>query len=252
MDYRLVPETLHQGQLEDVSDIRPWLTDSLPTMPIFTDLKVNRGRILVVGASAGAQLALLTPHLWKDPPIAVVSLYGPTNMHGVVSLGSSRLSQYPRMEVRLDQATNFGEPPTYIEPPEKEEDFLTPRAAMTRFMIMESLVPYVLIRGLPNCNWPQASSVSDEEIDAISPLHCFQKSYEKHPPVYQLVAAADDIFHNSHGVKFHDLLERRGVKCAMHIVPDIKHADDIWEKIGGDFDQNIIALLVQWVVEAIA
>jgi acetyl esterase/lipase len=60
IDYRLLPETSLGGQLEDIRDAEPWLRNSLPT--IFTDrgVTVNADKIVVVGASAGAHLALMT------------------------------------------------------------------------------------------------------------------------------------------------------------------------------------------------
>lgn len=62
MDYRLLPETSFEGQLEDVKDIEPWLRNSLQDELNGAGLKagIDREKIVVVGASAGALLALLT------------------------------------------------------------------------------------------------------------------------------------------------------------------------------------------------
>jgi acetyl esterase/lipase len=62
MDYRLLPETPLAGQLEDIRDVEPWLRGQLA--PLLKadgfDVEVENGEIVVVGASAGAHLALLT------------------------------------------------------------------------------------------------------------------------------------------------------------------------------------------------
>lgn len=59
MDYRLIPESSHLEQLEDVRDVEDWLRKDLPG--VLGDSKARAPRkLVVVGASAGAQLALLT------------------------------------------------------------------------------------------------------------------------------------------------------------------------------------------------
>lgn len=60
MDYRLLPETSLPGQLEDVRDVELWLRNRLQSEVSDPELKVDRSKIIVVGASAGALLALFT------------------------------------------------------------------------------------------------------------------------------------------------------------------------------------------------
>ena len=61
-DYRLLPESdFLTGQLEDIRDIEVWLREDLPQL--IRDLhqtKLDPKKIVVLGASAGAHLALLT------------------------------------------------------------------------------------------------------------------------------------------------------------------------------------------------
>ena len=59
MDYRLVPESSHQDQLDDIRDVEQWLRNCLPGQLGEIGDGVTR-RIVVAGASAGGQLALLT------------------------------------------------------------------------------------------------------------------------------------------------------------------------------------------------
>lgn len=60
MDYRLLPETMFDGQLEDIRDIEKWLKNSLSSELQEGNIKVATDRIVVAGGSAGAHLALLT------------------------------------------------------------------------------------------------------------------------------------------------------------------------------------------------
>lgn len=60
MDYRLLPETSLAGQLEDIRDVESWLRHDLSSIFTGLALMVDSDKIIVVGASAGAHLALLT------------------------------------------------------------------------------------------------------------------------------------------------------------------------------------------------
>lgn len=60
MDYRLLPETTFEGQLEDVRDIESWIKNRLPSELEESNFAVNTDKIVVAGGSAGAHLALLT------------------------------------------------------------------------------------------------------------------------------------------------------------------------------------------------
>lgn len=61
-DYRLLPESdFLTGQLEDIRDLEDWLRRMLPGLVMQSaDIRVDSEAIVVLGASAGAHLALLT------------------------------------------------------------------------------------------------------------------------------------------------------------------------------------------------
>jgi len=65
-----------------------------------------------------------------------------------------------------------------------------------------------------------------------------------------VIGDADDIFDVSHVHDFHEALEKRGVKCKKMILPNKKHAFDIWEEIGGEVDRitirNAVKLVTSW------
>ncbi|KAH8674371.1 Alpha/Beta hydrolase protein [Tricladium varicosporioides] len=254
MDYRLLPETSLAGQLEDVRDVESWLRYSLPVIFTGPGLVVDGDKIIVVGASAGAHLALLTPKLWRKQPTAILSMYGPTNMHNVPSLGTGRFSNPPPLQLPTPEllvaATTFEAPPTEITPPKNAEDYMRPRALMGRKVFTESLIVEFLIKGLPRDEsgepkLPEKGSVSKEEINAISPLQLSQDIH--YPPVYQVIAEDDDIFDSSHGHSFHEALKQLGVECKKIVVPGRGHAFDIWEAVGGEIDKKVIDPAVKWV-----
>ncbi|THY59447.1 alpha/beta-hydrolase [Aureobasidium pullulans] len=88
-DYRLVPESSFvNGQLEDIRDVETWIKTEMPSKLKDHGFDVQTEQIVVVGGSAGALLALLTPKLWKRRPSAILAIYGATNMHRLSNSGS--------------------------------------------------------------------------------------------------------------------------------------------------------------------
>jgi acetyl esterase/lipase len=63
MDYRLLPETSLEGQMEDIQDVEGWLRKNLAREVRGYFSRIQNDKIIVVGASAGAHLALLTVSL---------------------------------------------------------------------------------------------------------------------------------------------------------------------------------------------
>jgi acetyl esterase/lipase len=63
MDYRLLPETKLEGQMEDIRDVEGWLRKNLAREVKEHFSGIQDDKIIVVGASAGAHLALLTVSL---------------------------------------------------------------------------------------------------------------------------------------------------------------------------------------------
>lgn len=62
MDYRFLPESTFEEQCSDVKDVEPWLRTELRRELVKEGIEVviDKRRIIVAGASAGAHLALLT------------------------------------------------------------------------------------------------------------------------------------------------------------------------------------------------
>ncbi|MGH9661523.1 MAG: alpha/beta hydrolase, partial [Bryobacteraceae bacterium] len=71
IDYRLAPEVKLAGILEDVADAHRWLRATGPEL-----IRIDPGRIAVVGHSAGGYLTLTTGHRLTPRPRALVAFYG--------------------------------------------------------------------------------------------------------------------------------------------------------------------------------
>ena len=71
MDYRLLPETPFSGQCEDVKDIEKWLRKDLANVlkQEGCEVSVDGEKIIIVGASSGAHLALLTVRPLPSPSL---------------------------------------------------------------------------------------------------------------------------------------------------------------------------------------
>ena len=71
IDYRLAPETLLPGIIEDVEDAYRWVVEQGPEL-----FHADIGRIAVTGSSAGGYLILITGHRCQPRPAALVSFFG--------------------------------------------------------------------------------------------------------------------------------------------------------------------------------
>ena len=75
ISYRLAPANTFPAALQDVNAAVTWLKRHA------TDLRIDTTRIVLLGRSAGGQLALLAAYTRHDPAIrGVISFYGPTDL----------------------------------------------------------------------------------------------------------------------------------------------------------------------------
>lgn len=73
--YRLAPDHIHPAQLDDVGAALDWLQSQ------HKELNIDPNRLVLLGRSAGAHLAMLSAYARPRPGIrGVVSLYGPTDL----------------------------------------------------------------------------------------------------------------------------------------------------------------------------
>lgn len=120
------------------------------------------------------------PKLWKRLPVAIASLYAPTDMHNLPYLNRGRLSvancPLPDCTAELlASATNYKTPPSEFKIPRSKEDYEHPRRYLGLHIFREGVVPEVLLKGLVRrgdgkLRLPEKGSVTKQEIDNISKL----------------------------------------------------------------------------------
>ncbi|KAH7310042.1 Alpha/Beta hydrolase protein [Rhexocercosporidium sp. MPI-PUGE-AT-0058] len=255
MDYRLRPETSLEGQLSDVRDVEGWLRSSLVEELRCCGVEVNVGKIVVVGASAGAHLALLTPKLWTTPPSAILSMYGPTTLHSLPYHPRGRFSQrcsLPCTYETLAAATNYAHPPTEQQITQTGQDNYRPRSIMARHLFERGIVAEFLVRGLVRgsdgqLGFPERGCVSKKELDEISPLYLCTQPAIKYPPIYQIMGTSDDVFDTSHVHDFYAALTSLSIPAVKVLVPNVLHAFDISAEIGSEVHRDVVRPAVGWV-----
>ncbi|THW57350.1 alpha/beta-hydrolase [Aureobasidium pullulans] len=244
-DYRLAPESSFvNGQLEDIRDVETWIKTEMPSKLKDHGFDVQTEQVVVVGGSAGALLALLTPKLWKTKPSAILAIYGPTNMHRLPRrttttgpLASLKIP-CPSPET-LKEITNYDCPPSNTPRPTSAAEWLSPRTKMGIYMFRSETVVDLLLHGLTQIEqdgkrllaFPQAGSATKEEIDQI--------------------CAQDGLFETCHVTDFAAALEKQGIPHKEHIVPGVDHAFDMGAKVGDDVHLNVIKPAVDWIVQVV-
>jgi hypothetical protein len=119
--------------------------------------------------------------LWKQNPVAILSLYGPTDLHSISYLNKGLIStlDIPEPDFNaLRTIFDFKTPPTQIPPVKTREEWLTPRNLLGMYMFRSSTTAAFLLRGLcsskagnsesPELRYPSSGDVSPSEVDAIS------------------------------------------------------------------------------------
>lgn len=122
--------------------------------------------------------ARLQPKLWSTSPVAILSLYGPTNLHRVPYLQRGRLPHYKAPVFTheiLAAGTNYAKPPTDTGCPAMSQAFSTPRSQINLAMFRNSIIAEFLLNGLTRhedetLEMPAKGCVRPEQIDEISKL----------------------------------------------------------------------------------
>ena len=129
VDYRMVPETDMAGMLADVKHAIVWLKDNA------SRFGVDPSRVVLTGASAGGQLALLAAYTPNDPVLdpadvrprdtsvrGVIAFYAPTNM---LSYGAKPADDWPSF-IRLGRRIGIVRRGKHLTWPEIECRLLAP------------------------------------------------------------------------------------------------------------------------------
>ena len=89
VQYRLAADAAWQDSAADLNAAAHWLRLHA------ADLEVDPGRLVLMGRSAGAHLALLAAYHSEIPPAAVVALYPPTDLELLYARAPDLLAQVP-------------------------------------------------------------------------------------------------------------------------------------------------------------
>ncbi len=128
--YRLAPDHRWPAQHEDTSTAIAWLKSQA------SDLGIDAGRLILLGRSAGAQIALTWAAQAADPAVrGVVSLYGPADLEFAWNCGNlDKVLDSPRLMTQL-----MGAP--Y---PEAADEY---RDASAYFHVRRGAAPTLLLHG---------------------------------------------------------------------------------------------------------
>ena len=94
---------------------------------------------------------------------------------------------------------------------------------------------------------PEKGSVSDEEIEEISPLHILREGKVRYPPTYQILGREDECFGVEHVVDFDETLRKNGGESMVVVLEGMGHAFDAWVDVGSVVDEGIIRPAVEWI-----
>ncbi|KFY67205.1 hypothetical protein V496_01684 [Pseudogymnoascus sp. VKM F-4515 (FW-2607)] len=258
IDYRLLPETSFAELMKDVTAVETWIRSVLPVEMQMIGRKLDDNKVVVLGGSAGGHLALLTPKYWERSPSGIVSISAPTDMHDIPFLNRGRLSIAECLIPNctpdfLASATDYENPPSGFEIPRNAEDYERPRRHLGLRIFREDVVSEVLLGGLVKgedgkLRLPEKGSVTEQEIDDISPYHTCTKNY---PSTCLVMGTKDEVFDLSHMLRFGEKLKGYGVPCEMIKAEGEGHASDIWAEINGDVHVKILRPAVQWIAQVV-
>ncbi|KAE8849469.1 hypothetical protein HRS9122_03485 [Pyrenophora teres f. teres] len=239
VDYRLCPEVnVIEGPFSDVRDAYSWIQEKLSTITSKFGFSIETSRIVCIGWSTGAHLAMslawTTKELNIPPPAAILGFYGPTDFE------SGDLEKYhtdyPARRMRLEKimqslprtpVTNYG---AMMDSSEmgwvKRGD---PRSELIFAILKEGIGLKVLLNGLST--EALAQKPDPALVRAISPMaHVRDGSYNV--PTFVIHGLGDEIVPFKTAELFTKELENFGVKCGFLPVPGVKHIHDLHLKPG--------------------
>ncbi|KAM6508320.1 hypothetical protein FALCPG4_018193 [Fusarium falciforme] len=214
-NYRLSPTiTVFEGPVKDALDAYKWAQTTLPEL-LSGDAGVNAdgSRIVTLGHSCGATLALLTAGLPR-PPRAILDVYGIKYLsdpayHTPLPAppGSPKFDQDFVGRVWKDVP-----PPTSAPPPMRPSgpDFTSHRVAW----MFESMGKGTLLK----------ATVGDDNYDRVDPVSLFTKGH--FPPTYFIHGTEDRLVPASLSQRAHDELKSHGVETELVLVEGGQHGFD--------------------------
>ncbi len=236
LDYRLCPEiNLIDGPMTDICDAYAWAQISLQSAVHHRGIALDTSKIIVIGWSTGGHLAMTTAWTTKtrnlQPPLAILSFYGPTDFESG-DLDVRRAEQYPERKMSMGKIISSlpTRPITSYDNGKVDTTGLgwvrpgDPRSELVLSLFKEGNGLPMMLNGITDPNWRRKPDA--DKIAAISPMAQLRKGAYT-TPTFLIHGEKDEIvpFHTAD--KFARALEKEGVRNGFLPVKGVKHIHDL-------------------------
>ncbi len=203
VDYRLAPETMLPGIIEDVEDAYQWTLQEGPRL-----FNADTTRIAVTGSSAGGYLTLVTGHRCVPRPAALISFFGYGDLIGSwYSSPSPHARHHTTTMSEADAQAVAGGPPV--------------SEASHRHGDGGAFYQHCRQRG----TWPRAVSGWDPKLEAEA-FHPYMPAVNvdaSYPPTLLIHGTADTDVPYEQSVMMADALARNGVEHTLISIEGGEH-----------------------------
>ncbi|KAI0141207.1 BcPKS16, polyketide synthase [Xylariaceae sp. FL1272] len=256
LDYRLCPEVnLIEGAMADVRDSLDWARNKLPGLLQPYEVLVDAKKVVLIGYSTGGHLAMTTAWTGREldiePPLAIVSFYGPTDYENT-NLFSTPPKGFPRREMTTEEAIQglSGEIATNHEVSSTTMDSSDfkwikpgdPRSEVLLSLWHERNGLSLLVKSLNSLDgsWDWKRIPSRARVAAISPLAQVKRGTYT-TPTYLVHGVRDDVVPYSSSLTFVMEMRARNLDCGILTVQGAGHIHDLDLKPGTIEWENEIA-----------
>ncbi|KAH8706952.1 alpha beta-hydrolase [Phaeosphaeriaceae sp. PMI808] len=233
-EYRLCPQvTLYDGPVQDAKDVFAWCQTDLPQLLSSKGVEVDGKKIVSMGHSAGALLALTTG-LCHNPPLAIVDFYG---------------LKY------LNDPSFFQPLAGFSQIPKQPEEFISriyngPQAITSAPMFVD---------GRPNladprCAWYIQQIASGTSLSHIVPDGDYQRVDATSqfgpgfPPTYILHGKSDEFVGYGVSVRANEELKNACVESVLVLPEVLNHAFDLQMDGTEDGFGEYVVPALEWLV----
>ncbi|KAF2787650.1 alpha/beta-hydrolase [Melanomma pulvis-pyrius CBS 109.77] len=227
-DYSLCPQvSLYNGPEQDAKDAYRWCKQELPSLLAKEGVAVDKTKVVALGYSAGATLALCLGGE-TDPPAAILDFYGAKLFHN--SFWSSPLPALAKLPTLDDTFLNqiFDEPVLTSTATSLES---TARPVVDEDKPKKGLPPPDLSK--PRNAWlfsafkdgtHLSKIVQDDDFDRVDPVNSFSRVF---PPTFFVHGLADSLIIPDISKEALRRLMEHGVETGIALVPEASHGFDL-------------------------
>lgn len=231
----------------DVCDALDWARNKLPKLHYKSGIQIDGERVVVVGWSAGDQLAMslgwTAPARGLRPPEAILSLYAPTNYENKcwrnrIAIGGDELfnTAYSVIDgVEDEPITSYNQVPSWED---LSDPLLTadPRCRIILHMNEKAQMLPILLDGLPNKtmaasstqaveSWNSLPLPGAERTSTISP-HAQIRRGKYRTPTFFIHGTADPLVPCAQSRETYQALIEKGVEAHLILLQNAPHLCD--------------------------